>query len=155
MLAKTVQSCLNGWSVCFGDAVARNAPLRMQPQLRRRSGQPWVFRSTPLSGLHARGAIALPPRQQKRAWAQGLRTRARPGIRIRMRMHMWVQVQCSPIPHSSMPAGQRELGWPAIAGCTPCAAAGRPQPGASYVVSFTVPYNGGLNPAGTRRKFGA
>jgi hypothetical protein len=26
---------------------------------------------------------------------------------------------------------------------------------ASYVVSFTVPYNGGLNPAGTRRKFGA
>jgi hypothetical protein len=27
--------------------------------------------------------------------------------------------------------------------------------GASYVVSFTVPYNGGLNPAGTRRKFGA
>jgi hypothetical protein len=24
---------------------------------------------------------------------------------------------------------------------------------ASYVVSFTVPYNGGLDPAGTRRKF--
>jgi hypothetical protein len=123
MLAKTVQSCLNGWSVCFGDAVARNAPL--QPQLRRR-GQPWVFRSTP-GCMRARGAIALPPRQQKRAWAQGLRTRARPGIRIRMRM--WVHVQCSPIPHSSMPAGQRELGWPAIAGCAPCAAAGSSQHG--------------------------
>ena len=63
MLAKTVQSCLNGWSVCFGDAVARNAPLQLQ--LRRRSGQPCFFRSIPLSGLHARGAIALPPRQKK------------------------------------------------------------------------------------------
>ena len=63
MLARTVQSCLNGWSVCFGDAVARNAPLQLQ--LRRRSGQPCFFRSIPLSGLHARGAIALPPRQKK------------------------------------------------------------------------------------------
>ena len=94
MLAKTVQSCLNGWSVCFGDAVARNAPL--QPQLRRRSGQRWIFRSTPLSGLRARGTIALPPRQQKRTWVQRLRTRARPGIRIRMHAHVGARAIMQP-----------------------------------------------------------
>ena len=51
----------------------------MPPCNRSCPGQRWVFRSTPLGC--ARGAIALPMRQQKRTWALELRTRARPGIR--------------------------------------------------------------------------
>jgi hypothetical protein len=123
----------------------RATPPCNRAQLRGRSGQRWVFRSTPLSGLHARGAIALPPRQQKRAWAQGRRTRARPGIRIRMRM--WVHVQCSPIQHSSMPAGQRELAWQAISGCAPRAAAGRSQPGLGLgLISAAMEVNSHMHP---------
>ena len=73
MLARTVQSCLNGWSVCFVDAVARNAPL--QPQLRRR-GQPWVFRSTPgcmrAGPSHCRRASKSAPGPKGFALARGL-----------------------------------------------------------------------------------
>ena len=51
-----------------------NAPL--QPQL------PWpALGFSQHASCCARGAIALPMRQQKRTWALELRTRARPGIR--------------------------------------------------------------------------
>ena len=96
-------------------------------------------------------AIALPPRQQKRTWVHELRIRARPGIRIRMHMRMWpwapAHVQCSPIPHSSMPAGQRKLVWLAISGCAPRAAAGGSQPGLGLgLISAAMEVNSHMQP---------
>ena len=131
MLARTVQSCLNEWQCQNGRFVSVMRWRATPPCNRSCAGaldSAGFFAARLFLGCaRARGhrTAATPTKAHAAAGFSSRASHSRPGIRMRM----WVQ--CSPMPHSSMPAGQRrgEPGWLAVARCAAGAAAGGGQPG--------------------------